>query len=411
MGLDPIGRRVANGEVSMRMDWRFLTVVVIAAGVGMPLPAHAQIGIKKPKLPSVPTVPSVPTTPSTTTPAQPTDQAKPADAPPPADAAAPAADSKKPEGPGQGAWVNYDFQPGEVPLYVDDFSRDRVGNFPKRLEFESGNMEVAEWKGTRWLRTTTRESRFAIVLADTLTDRFTVEFDATGSVANIPTTVRFSPNAPNYASFRYLNDRLQGGIDGTGPSALTMLGPSPAETPFRFRIMADGKYVKVYLNETRVANIPNADLGRSNRITIEYAGSDDTPAFIGNISVLAGGRELYDALEANGRVATQGIYFASGSDKIQPESTPTLVEIARMLKDHPDLDLLIEGHTDNVGSPASNLTLSGRRAAAVRQALIDIYKIDGNRLTTVGFGDTVPAAPNTTPEGRQQNRRVELVKK
>jgi OmpA-OmpF porin, OOP family len=110
-------------------------------------------------------------------------------------------------------------------------------------------------------------------------------------------------------------------------------------------------------------------------------------------------------------VATQGIYFASGSDKIQPESTPTLVEIADMLKAHPDLDLLIEGHTDNVGSAGSNLALSDRRAAAVRQVLVDTYKIDGNRLTTVGFGDTVPAAPNTTPEGRQQNRRVELVKK
>jgi OOP family OmpA-OmpF porin len=377
----------------MRMDWRFLAVAVVTVGMGMAVPAGAQIGIKKPKLP-----------------AQPTDQAKPADAQAPADAGAPAADSKKPEGPGQGAWVNYDFQPGELPLYVDDFSRDRVGNFPKRLEFESGNMEVAEWKGTRWLRATTR-SAFSIVFPDTLTDRFTMEFDATGSIANIFTTVRFSPNAPSYPAFRYFNDRLQGGIDGTGPTALAITAPSAFETPFRFRIMADGKYVKVYINETRVANIPNAELGRTNRISIEYAGSEEQPAFIGNISVLAGGRELYDALEANGRVATQGIYFASGSDKIQPESTPTLVEISRMLKDHPDLDLLIEGHTDNVGTPASNLALSGRRAAAVRQALIDIYKIDGNRLTTVGVGDTVPAAPNTTPEGRQQNRRVELVKK
>jgi outer membrane protein OmpA-like peptidoglycan-associated protein len=175
--------------------------------------------------------------------------------------------------------------------------------------------------------------------------------------------------------------------------------------------MADGKYVKVYVNETRVANIPNADLGRSNKITIDFAGSETQPAFIGNLSVLAGGRELYDALEKDGRVATQGIYFASGSDQIRPESTPTLVEIAEMLKDHADLDILIEGHTDNVGTPASNLALSDRRAAAVRQILIDTYKIDGNRLTTIGFGDTVPAKPNTTPEGRQQNRRVELVKK
>ena len=82
-----------------------------------------------------------------------------------------------------------------------------------------------------------------------------------------------------------------------------------------------------------------------------------------------------------------------------------------MRKGHPGLEGLIEGHTDNVGAPASNLALSDRRAAAVRQVLIDTYKVDGNRLTTKGFGDTVPAVPNTTPEGRQQNRRVGLVKK
>jgi len=391
----------------MRTASWFLAVVALGSCLALPTPAVAQIGIKKPKIPTVPKVPTV-TTP--TVPGQATDTAKPADAQAPA-SAAPAADSaKKPEGPGQGAWVNYDFQPGEIPLYVDDFSRDRVGNFPKRLEFISGNMEVAEWKGVRFLRATTPSS-FAIVLPDTLTDRFTMEFDATGSISNIWTTVRFSPTAPSYAEFRYFNDRMQGGIDGTGPQALAIGPPSAFETVFRFRIMADGKYVKVYINELRVANVPNADLGRSNKITIEFAGSTEQPAFVGNFSVLAGGRELYDALEKDGRVATQGIYFDSGSDKIRPESTPTLVEIADMLKAHPDLDLLIEGHTDNVGSPASNLALSDRRAAAVRQVLIDTYKIDGNRLTTKGFGDTVPVAPNTTPEGRQQNRRVELVKK
>ena len=389
----------------MRGLFRSLFALTIGAAA-LTAPAMGQIGgIKVPKVPKVPTVPSAPAAPA----AQPA-AAEPAPAAADQPAASPAAAPAKNEAPGSGVWVNYDFQPGEIPLYVDDFSRDRVGNFPKRLEFIEGNMEVAEWSGVRWLRATTRSS-FAIVLPDTLTDRFTMEFDATGSVANIFTTVTFSPTAASYAAFSYFNDRVQGGIDGTGPKALALTSPSAFETPFRFRIMADGKYVKVYVNETRVANIPNAVLGRSNKITIEFAGSETQPAFIGNLSVLAGGRELYDALEENGRVATQGIYFASGSDQIRPESTPTLVEIAAMLKDHPDLNILIEGHTDNVGNAAANLALSDRRAAAVRKILIDTYKIDGNRLTTIGFGDTVPASPNTTPEGRQQNRRVELVKK
>lgn len=369
-------------------------------------PAAGQIGIKKPKLPSVPKVPTV--TAPTTQPAAAEPAAPAADQPADAPGAAPA----KTEAPGSGVWVNYDFQPGEIPLYVDDFSRDRVGNFPKRLEFISGNMEVAEWNGARYLRSTTRGSQFAIVLLDTLTERFTIEFDATASSGNVYSFIRFAPDAPSHVKYYFYNTKMGGGVDGTGPKALgaTTASVEPRAL-FRFRIMADGSYVKVYINDTRVANVPNAELGRSNKITFEYSGLEGEPAFIGNLSVLAGGRELYDALEESGRVATQGIYFASGSDKIQPESTPTLVEIAEMLKDHTDLDIMIEGHTDNVGNAASNLALSDRRAAAVRQILIDTYKIDGNRLSTIGFGDTVPAVPNTTAEGRQQNRRVELVKK
>ena len=81
-----------------------------------------------------------------------------------------------------------------------------------------------------------------------------------------------------------------------------------------------------------------------------------------------------------------------------------------MLKEHPDLKLTIEGHTDNVGAAESNQTLSEKRAAAVRRFLIDSYQVDGGRLVATGLGQSKPAAPNDTPEGRQNNRRVELVK-
>jgi len=119
---------------------------------------------------------------------------------------------------------------------------------------------------------------------------------------------------------------------------------------------------------------------------------------------------LYDALAAKGRWSTQGILFATGKADLKPESTPVLKEIAATLKDHPDLKVLIEGHTDNVGQPASNLTLSDARAAAVKTALTTDYGIAADRITTKGLGDTKPAVPNATPEGRAQNRRVEIVK-
>jgi outer membrane protein OmpA-like peptidoglycan-associated protein len=178
----------------------------------------------------------------------------------------------------------------------------------------------------------------------------------------------------------------------------------------RARVMGDGKYIKVYLDDTRLLNVPNGDLGRSNKIQFFTDATAEKPSLFGNFRVAAGGKKLYDALTEKGRVATQGIYFDTGSDRIRPESTPTLKEIGVMLKEHPELKLTIEGHTDNVGSAQSNQTLSEKRAAAVRQFLVDSYQVDGSRLQAKGFGASKPAAKNETPEGRQQNRRVELVK-
>ena len=65
---------------------------------------------------------------------------------------------------------------------------------------------------------------------------------------------------------------------------------------------------------------------------------------------------------------------------------------------------------DNVGDAAANLALSGRRAAAVRAALVAQYQVDAARLESSGLGDTKPVGPNTTAEARQNNRRVELVR-
>jgi outer membrane protein OmpA-like peptidoglycan-associated protein len=87
-----------------------------------------------------------------------------------------------------------------------------------------------------------------------------------------------------------------------------------------------------------------------------------------------------------------------------------LKEIAATLKEHGDLKILIEGHTDNVGAAASNLALSDQRAAAVKAALVADYGLSADRITTQGLGDTKPSAPNTTAAGRAQNRRVEIVK-
>jgi OOP family OmpA-OmpF porin len=310
--------------------------------------------------------------------------------------------------PGEGVWVNYDFKPGERVLFAEDFTKDEVGDFPRRLELKEGNMEVAEWQGGRYLRGTSSGS-FYVPLAEPLPERFTLEFDFTGAGSTgWPLFVYFSPQEEN-PTYVQANP-YEGGLVGAGTSSVSGTSKDLTNTVFPVRVMVDGNYAKVYIGDKRVANVPNAKLGRSDKIFFKFGATDKDPAFIGNIRVAAGGKKLYDALAEKGRVATQGIYFDTGSDRIRPESSGTLKEIGTMLKEHPELKLTIEGHTDNVGSAPANQTLSEKRAAAVRQALIDTYQVDAARLQAKGLGSTKPATSNDTAEGRQQNRRVELVK-
>jgi hypothetical protein len=78
--------------------------------------------------------------------------------------------------------------------------------------------------------------------------------------------------------------------------------------------------------------------------------------------------------------------------------------------DDPSLRLTIEGHTDSDGEEAANLDLSQRRAESVRKYLMENGKIDGARLEAQGYGESKPIDANTTPEGKANNRRVELAK-
>ena len=81
-----------------------------------------------------------------------------------------------------------------------------------------------------------------------------------------------------------------------------------------------------------------------------------------------------------------------------------------MMRKHPNWKLAVNGHTDGIASDQYNLALSQRRAAAVKNALVKLYKMDPNRFTTSGLGKSQPKDRNDTIEGRARNRRVELVR-
>lgn len=113
-------------------------------------------------------------------------------------------------------------------------------------------------------------------------------------------------------------------------------------------------------------------------------------------------------LEKNRKATTWGINFDFNSDTIRPVSEPVLKEIAQTMADRPNWKLTVTGHTDNIGGHKYNLDLSQRRSAAVKKALVERYRVDPNRLSTSGDGDSAPIDTNDTLEGRARNRRVEL---
>ena len=118
---------------------------------------------------------------------------------------------------------------------------------------------------------------------------------------------------------------------------------------------------------------------------------------------------MLDALNREGHIALY-INFDTGKSTIKPESKPIIAQIVQMLKANPKLNIGVEGHTDNVGNPKSNKTLSDERAKSVVAAIV-AQGIDAKRLSAAGYGQDKPIADNKTEDGRAKNRRVELVKK
>jgi len=107
-------------------------------------------------------------------------------------------------------------------------------------------------------------------------------------------------------------------------------------------------------------------------------------------------------------VITLDDMFEIGKTDLSPQTRHDLGTIAAFLKKHPQLKISVEGHTDNTGTPQHNLGLSERQATSIKFALME-HGITSNRILVKGLGATSPVTSNSTYNGRQKNRRVELI--
>ncbi len=326
------------------------------------------------------------------------------------------------QAPSAKVWENYDFVPGNKVMFYTDFSEDRAGNFARGLKHRTGTAEIVERDGVKMLRATD-QVEFLIPLGKKLPQMFTIEFDLIPPPVFQGGTLIYIEGGADMdrgdgsaeVNWNIRDQTIIGGGQDIGRSQKHL--PEAEYEPLmgkltHVRILMDSGYFKMYANEKRLYNLPDLAFKRDTVLRVGLKGGEgDEVVFLTGIRVAESETDvMYDALLKKGRWVSQGILFATGKAEVQPESRPVLKEIASTMQKYPDLKILIEGHTDNVGGAAANLALSDQRAAAVKAALVAQFGLDGARITTKGLGDTKPVGPNATALGRAQNRRVEVVK-
>jgi hypothetical protein len=322
-------------------------------------------------------------------------------------------------------WANYEFVPGERVLFVHDFEGTRVGNFPSRLGYIAGNLDVVRLgegeRATNVLRVgegTTEggpggNGCFTIELPETLPERFTLEFRAMTTDPQLRDGIKVfsdaSDDSPDTRCTYPPPTHLAAGTRAVGllwPGVRTTVGSGYGANEWgQYALGCDGDYCKLFVNGERLANVPRWEFPRADALHV-FMNVYRHSLYIDDLRIAEGGaRSLYDDLEADGELSTTAIRFDSGSATLRSESGGYLAQVVEMMRSHPELRVEIQGHTDSDGSDAFNQDLSERRAVAVKDYLV-AAGVDGGRMTTVGFGESEPAASNDTAEGMAANRRV-----
>jgi outer membrane protein OmpA-like peptidoglycan-associated protein len=323
-------------------------------------------------------------------------------------------------------YKNYDFVPGDKIIFEDHFDTDEEGEFAQHWNLLHGQGAVNTFMDRKVLLLTSADSKVspAIKSPAYLTDSFTIEFDnyskddfgpqiwfyksQEDAKDDYTELVKIVLNERN--GYYTLNVRTK---DHKGETAVQY--PASIEYDLyrnkwhHIAIAYKNRRLKIYVDEYRVMAIPDIALNASS-LALIGDGRPNSPVMITNFKLAQGaGIKTQEKKFTDTKIVTHGINFDINMATIKPESMGTINAIADILKNNPELKFEIQGHTDNSGIAATNLSLSQKRADAVKQQMVDLG-IDESRLTSKGFGDTKPIADNASLEGKANNRRVEFKK-
>ncbi|TAL47372.1 MAG: OmpA family protein [Chitinophagaceae bacterium] len=332
------------------------------------------------------------------------------------------------------AYSKYDFVPGEKIIVFEDFMQDAVGDFPDKWNTNSaGETVTIEGKAGHWLKMT-KHGVFMPDFIDSLPENFTLEFDLlvdqpANSWGIFPVLAQlenrdkiqdwrssnnfFAVNilpgdANNGAS--YYERKKMGSLDQ--PPGIKINGFADLTRPVHVAMWRQKERLRVYLNEDKTWDVPKAISleAKLNAFLLFVQLKGDWNFYVGNLRLATGAPDTRNKILKENKWVTHGILFDVNSDKIKPESYGSLKEMADIMKEFTDLKVKIVGHTDADGKDDTNLDLSKRRAASVKDMLAKEFGIDAGRMETDGKGESEPIDNNTTPAGKANNRRVEFIK-
>lgn len=335
-----------------------------------------------------------------------------------------------------GVYSNFTFVPGNKLLFYDDFATDAVGDFPANWETGgSGEVVTTNESNVHWF-SLVRRSGYLPSLKNKLPENYTIEFDLVnngygngkpisklffaflskkgykmgtgGALADVE--ILLSNNGFTISNVENFGGEVEVKIGNRIDREI----PDYLNNTVHISIAVNKKRLRFWVNQEKIVDSPNLLQGDIGDYFILEA-RDVLPEkghFVGisNFKIAESTEDLRSLLLKNGKFSTTGIYFDTAAFTVKKESYGILSEIAKMLKDNPDLKLEIIGYTDSQGDANYNQELSRNRAQMVKQILFEEFEINPNRLKFIGKGETDPVDDNTTEKGRANNRRVEFVK-
>jgi len=314
------------------------------------------------------------------------------------------------------SYQNYDFVPGDTVIFQSNLADEQVGEIPSQFTLVNGQMDIQNEDGENVIHVPTGSGATMtprMARNNYMPDQFTVEFDFKNEKAGVEHLYVDFGQRVYYAGSNDITPGISFGYDGTTWGTFNSGTPEGLNINYKYpnqwhhiAIAINKNAGKVYIDQYRVMNV-NSLTGKPDNVTIDVNGYENS--YIKNIRIAAGGIDIYKKVTTDAKIIMHGIQFDVDKSTLKPESMGSINQIYNLLKKDASLKFEIDGHTDNTGVAAHNLTLSQQRADAVKAQLIKMG-INGSRLTTKGFGDTKPITDNSTPEGKANNRRVEFVK-